>query len=616
LEQRRLLSAGDLDASFGVGGRYAEAVPALTFGGEMLVLRDDRLLTERHDFYEEEPAPHQYELRRYSPDGTPDATFGDAGVVVGSLGPEGDSLTGQLLEQSDGKILAIGRSGNDQLLVRFNPDGTLDSSFGGDGLLLLSLVDRFGKFDVADDGRTMLAAYPDGSGVGKVYRLLPDGSTDATFGIDGVATYAGILDFNAMKLAPDGKVLLGGAAQASEDSYQFVVTRLNADGSLDTGFGNGGSVVAPALGLARSTERIDAFAILPGGQILAGGTVYTWNGAAESVDGMAVLRLGDDGTVDSSYNGGSGVSFVRFSRSGALRDIELDDQDRAILIGHHNYGPVSSGLIAVRLLGDGAPDPAFGRVVTDTPRSLLNPVGAGIQSNGRLVVGLDQESYVQRDNHHYFSGRQLLTYGILTEDAAPSQIALDADTGVLSISGTGGDDVIDVAERGTTFQAVREGFGRAFDVDDVERISVAAGAGDDVVRLFVQSVPGAAYGGDGRDRIGGGDRNDTLYGEGGRDFIDGGLGADHIVGGGGNDQIRGQGGADHLYGHARNDYLEGNGGNDWIVGGDGADTLSGGGGDDWFTANDGVIDRLFGDGGGDSADADEDDLLTSIESTA
>jgi uncharacterized delta-60 repeat protein len=616
LEQRRLLSAGDLDPAFGVAGRTSESLSHLTFGGEILVLSNDRLLTHRYGFYDETPAPHQYELRRYNPDGTPDVTFGSAGIVVASLGPEGDSLTGQLREQADGRILAIGRSGTDHLLVRFNPDGTLDSTFDGDGLR--RIPQWFNKYDVGPGGTIYFATPPDNNGVGHVYRLRSDGSTDTTFGAGGVATYAGLREFNAMAIAADGKIVLGGNATVTQDKFQFAVIRLNADGSLDTSFGgDDGIVVAPVLGLPRSNERVDALALLPNGQILAAGDIDTWDDTdAPSAHGIAALRLSADGTVDESFNEGTGVTFIPFVGSGGLIDLELDNQARPILVGYQVYGPVTRGLFAVRLLPDGAPDPAFGQVITDTPRSLLHPLSAGLQSNGRLVVGMSQETYVKRDNHHYFTGGAVITLGILTEDPASSPITLDTDTGVVAIRGTDGADLIDVTEQAATLRAVRHGFGRAFDSGDVRRVSVSAGAGDDRVALFLSSVAADATGGDGSDHIAGGDRNDTLLGGAGRDFIDGGLGADRIVGNGGNDQLRGQGGADHVYGRAGNDRVDGNGGNDLLDGGGGSDTLRGGGGDDRFASADGIIDELFGDGGSDTADADEKDLFTSIESTA
>ena len=595
LEQRRLLSAGDLDAGFGVDGRLVDSLPTGPLNyGLVLVLQNDRLLVDVHgssNSEEIQAEPRRYELRRYTVDGAPDATFGNAGVVVGSLPPECNVLTGSLLEMPDGKIVATGVNGNDQFLVRFNADGSVDTTFDGDGLLRVPWG-RYANFDVDPAGRLYVATNgpsttdPDPEDIGHVYRFLPNGTLDASFGDGGVAVSTNSM--YAIEVAADGTVLLAESERFPGDYNLPAVSRLNADGFLDAGFGDGGTVVLPALGVSGTTAL--AAAVLPDGQILVLTRMAVQRAGGE-VTGPAVLRLGDDGAVDPSFNGGSGATFLEGLGHAVV--IESDAQGRAIVIGHQG---------SVRLLPDGAIDPAFGRVATEIPGSIW--AGGGVQSDGRLIVG------------YPLGGRGLLTYGILTDDPAPSPIALDLDTGVLAVSGTDGDDSLDVIERAGSLRAVREGFGRAFDVADVERLSVTGGAGDDAVRLLVQSVPGEVYGGDGRDRITGGAGHDTLYGEGGRDFIDGGLGADLIVGGGGNDQIRGQGGADHLYGYGGNDVIQGNGGNDRIVGGAGADTLFGGAGDDGFIANDGVIDQLFGDAGNDFADADEDDLLASIETTA
>ena len=538
-------------------------------------------------------------------------------------------MHGRLRQQADGKILAVGRggsSGSDYVLVRFNPDGSLDETFDGDGARIIPLDEGFSRYDVGPDGRIILGAHPDENGILRVTALLPDGSPDATFGGAGgagVATFEGFRELGALTIAPDGSILLGGNAPAAEPETRFAVTRLSADGAVDTTFGQDGLVVTPLLGRAQSTERVDALAVLPGGQILAAGSVFTWGQEVEEINGMGALRLSAQGEVDESFNGGSGSTFIPFvgargsaTGSGGVSKLLIDEQGRATLIGAHARGDVNRGLLAVRLLADGRSDAAFGQVITDTPRELLNPISAGLQSDavgggGRLIIGLGQERYRQRGNHHYFIGNGEVMLGIHTDDPSPSPVALEA--GVLRMSGTDGDDLLDVTEVSTTLRAVRHGFGRAFETADVQRILVDAGAGDDRVCLFVQSVPGEVIGGDGRDRIAGGDADDVLLGGAGRDFIDGGAGADRIVGGGGNDQLRGQAGADRLYARAGNDRAEGNGGNDFLDGGDGADTLSGGAGNDRFDGADGMIDQLLGDRGFDSADADEDDLLSGIE---
>ena len=208
----------------------------------------------------------------------------------------------------------------------------------------------------------------------------------------------------------------------------------------------------------------------------------------------------------------------------------------------------------------------------------------------------------------------LVLIGRLTvNNGVPSPITLAGRR--VSVNGTSGNDVVH-AEDFSIVSADLNGFGRSFDAADVDVISVSGGDGDDEISMGdVHNHPVEVSGGDGSDKITGGDKNDTLSGNAGRDFIDGGLGADLISGNGGKDQLRGQGGADHLYGGAQNDYLEGDGGNDRLDGGSGSDVMHGNGGNDRFIANDGEIDSLFGDGGTDTATADAQDVVTSVELT-
>jgi Ca2+-binding RTX toxin-like protein len=198
----------------------------------------------------------------------------------------------------------------------------------------------------------------------------------------------------------------------------------------------------------------------------------------------------------------------------------------------------------------------------------------------------------------------------------------------------------------------RQGFHESFDVSQVSRIEVHAGAGRDVVHLladipseiwgdddndalfawgFSGSVGFIVHGGDGRDNIFTGDGNDTIFGDaspdeifahGGNDFISGGgggdvlhgyAGRDRIYGGAGADLIHGEEGADRLYGQDGNDTIVAGGGNDILVGGAGMDVLRGERGDDVFTSNDDTeADTVIGGSGNDTGSVDQ--LIDSIDS--
>jgi Ca2+-binding RTX toxin-like protein len=311
-----------------------------------------------------------------------------------------------------------------------------------------------------------------------------------------------------------------------------------------------------------------------------------------------VAQFNADGSPDTTFatNGST-----RLANLGAAQRVLVDPQGRIYLIGF-------DGTVA-RLTPAGLLDSSFG-IVKGVGAGIEDGFGlpaspAGLQSNGRLVIG-----GIIRDQ---FFNKGIALIGRITEDdGKPSFVTVT--NGTLSLSGTSGDDTIQIFEFAPFVDAVLNGLGRVFPVSDVNQVSVTGGDGDDkIFAIDVPTIPCLFDGGTGRDRINGGDKNDTLIGGGGRDFIDGGLGADHIFGGGGNDQLRGQGGNDIVHGGPGNDYIEGNGGADRLDGGAGIDTVHGNAGNDSITANDGEIDSLFGDGGTDTATADLIDFTQSIE---
>src|SRR5581483_2066389 len=203
--------------------------------------------------------------------------------------------------QPDGKIVVAGVSdvsgSKDFALVRYNPDGTLDQTFGHGGLVTLSMramtADIIHGIAIQPDGKIVAAGVtfedvftlrPHGDFM--VARLMPDGSRDLMFGIAGVTT----TDFSkesydepyAIVLQPDGKVVLGGYTNTGGGpgvlfgADNLALARYMPNGLLDGSFGDAGKVVFDAGSL---DERILALALAPDGSLLAGG--YT-NGEQRS----------------------------------------------------------------------------------------------------------------------------------------------------------------------------------------------------------------------------------------------------------------------------------------------------------------------------------------------
>src|SRR5207237_707876 len=203
-----------------------------------------------------------FALLRYNSDGSIDPTFGNGGTVTTNVGPVDDQAYA-LARQSDGKIVAAGRRGiffypTDQrkgnvALARYNPDGSLDPTFGNGG----TVVNDFGQglesyaiqLIIQPDGKLIIAG--ESSYEFLVARYNPNGTLDTTFAGSGhaLANFSSNWDgATDAVLQADGKIVLVGWSIVNSPYYSFALARFNSDGSLDQSFGNGGEVLIAEQG--------------------------------------------------------------------------------------------------------------------------------------------------------------------------------------------------------------------------------------------------------------------------------------------------------------------------------------------------------------------------------
>jgi len=192
---------------------------------------------------------HNFTLARYQPDGSPDATFGTGGVVTTDLG--GDEEISALVLQPDGKLVAAGGTYNASTasysnfaLARYQPDGSLDPTFGTGGLVTTDLggSDSINALVLQPDGRLVAAGYNSLTSSHTNFALAryqPDGSLDPTFGTGGLVTtdLGGDDSIGALVLQPDGKLVAAGSTRdSSTSSSNFALARYQtAAGCLGTG---------------------------------------------------------------------------------------------------------------------------------------------------------------------------------------------------------------------------------------------------------------------------------------------------------------------------------------------------------------------------------------------
>lgn len=301
----------------------------------------------------------------------------------------------------DGKVVMVGTvnmngyfEANDAGVVRFNPSGTLDTTFADGGKLV---IDRSGQFDEAagvvaqPDGKVVVAGTVTLAGStlrqGFVMRLLAGGGPDPSFqgGTVLLPPETGLRD---IVLQPDGRLVVAGSS--GPVGSRVLVARFNPDGRADTTFGTDGiaSPAGPDAGFG-----IEALGLQADGRIVATGSKY-WSSYADA----AVARFTPSGALDETY-GSAGIVLTRFSsaarpRGMEVKDVAIDGQGRATLAGNvisfdgMGTAPgappsrplglrfVENDVAVVRYLPDGSLDPGFsgdGKAFAPIPSHLVDP---------------------------------------------------------------------------------------------------------------------------------------------------------------------------------------------------------------------------------------------------
>lgn len=290
------------------------------------------------------------------------------------------------VQPDDSKLVIVGSAENpttgstDFLITRLNPDGTLDTTFDTDGHVLIpfDFIASGEGTDIAtcvalqSDGKILVGGSiemsEDGDHDMAVVRLNFDGSPDLSFGIGGKAIFGFDLggDFDdqvtGIGIAPDGKIIVGGYAQVSDSgNYDFAVARLSSQGFLDTSFSQDGlKTVAFNLG-GDLDDRANALAVQADGRIfLAGSAQRSRSGDFD----FAVAKIDTRGNMDSSFNK-SGKKTISFNLGGDRQDLATSvaiQGNTVILAGSARVDSNGNTDFAVaRLKKNGSPDKSFNR---------------------------------------------------------------------------------------------------------------------------------------------------------------------------------------------------------------------------------------------------------------
>jgi uncharacterized delta-60 repeat protein len=622
--------AGQLDPSFDGDGKVvtnygANEVPlaVATQGDGKIVVAGQRTSNEPDPY---NPA-HDFMLVRYTPEGSVDPSFDDDGMVVTDLG--GQDVVRAVSIQSDGKIVAAGYSDSVvSALARYNPDGSLDASFDGDGKVFTQ-GGAATALAIQDDGKLVVAGTT-GLANFAVNRYNADGSLDPTFGGDGKVT-TGFGAYEAaygVAIHTDGKIVVAGLKNMSSCCHaDFALARYNTDGTLDTNFDGDGRVVTD-VGPDDYDEAFDV-ALQRDGKIVASGISGSLTGDYPS--NFALARYNTNGSVDGSFDG-DGRVVTDFGASDDAQGVEVQDDGKIVAAGSSRDGGGDSSFALARYNTDGSLDSSFdvdGRALTHFGSSFDEAYGQDvtIQADGRIVaVGFTSAGSLPAYN------LALARYIAVSPAVSVNDVSrLEGNAGAtafaftISLSGPSSQTVRVTAQTANGSAAAGSDYTAlgpvtfTFSPGQTTKTAIVNVKGEVAIEphesffLNLSNPANATIGdGQGTGTILNDDLSDntpcTITGTSENDVLTGTPSNDVICGGKGDDQIYGVGGADVLKGEDGNDLLIGGNGVDLLLGARGADDLSGESGNDTLRAGDGVdalnggadSDALFGDARADS----------------
>jgi uncharacterized delta-60 repeat protein len=359
-----------------------------------------------------------------------DPSFGENGIATFSA--SGAHL--KLLKQQDDKIVALGiRNKNtptsysfDIIINRFLPNGTIDSTYGNNGTVLLTYddVDLEPRDMALTPNNQLLVAYNLYTSITDYYpfvcRINADGTVDSSFADNGhLSLFANnVNDYNrkevqSIVMAKDGKFIVGANGRESYQSQRpkIILNKYNADGTYALEFGNNGSALLAIV--ADTASYITGMKMQDDEKILITGTIHNiTTDAGISKGEAAVLRYLANGTPDPSF-GNQGVSVIRFMSESSrnYENLVAIQSDNKILVTSMNRHK----LVLFRLLENGQQDPNFalGNVYKDTNCTAPTLALMNVYNTNILTLhNSENGQYIKSSVRHTEDGSLKTNYGI------------------------------------------------------------------------------------------------------------------------------------------------------------------------------------------------------------
>ena len=330
----------------------------------------------------------RFAIIRYQSNGTLDASFGGDGTVLTDFTLGYDAAFAVAL-QADGKIVAAGTAsggGGRVALARYETDGTLDDTFGGDGKVLTNLTsgDDFAYAIVIQPAdQTIVVAGGAGGGAGRfaVVRYGTNGVLDASFSGDGwiLTDFTNAYDYvDAIAIQADGKIVAAGATNYYGSTPKFALARYSTNGALDgTSSGDGKLTTA-----------------FPGGYAWAFGVAIQDDDKIVAVGqagaNTALTRYHPNGTLDSTFSGDGRVTANIAAGADYVDEVMIQPDGKLVTVGTSSWGSQDTRFALARFNPGGSLDSTFsgdGRVLTNLSPGTDWGIGGLLQpSDGKIVV--------------------------------------------------------------------------------------------------------------------------------------------------------------------------------------------------------------------------------------
>lgn len=301
--------------------------------------------------------PNSSGIVRYNEDGSLDTTFGDGGI---STSIDGIFYAIALLD--DGKIILAGRRSSRNLMVRLLPNGSLDETFADGGISVTGNSNSYiNKIHLLPDG-SFICSGEEGSTYVKqsqIVKLTSNGEVDTSFGDDGfVRSYYGFpsVTTNGLIVQPDGKIIIGGAVISDtsypDDNSQLYLARYNADGSVDNDFGEAGLAIHTS-----STPKVNDMALTSDNKIVVVGEIDT--NSSGTFGDIIVTQFDHDGSLDESFGQESGYTRISVDSYAEYASSVLISPEGKIYLGG-SYWDWGTYHLLMRFDENGIPDESFG----------------------------------------------------------------------------------------------------------------------------------------------------------------------------------------------------------------------------------------------------------------